>query len=163
VACEPNRQANSPKKNLQLALLAHALDQGATIAQTNLSSLDLSDKAHLLEALPVRTTTHAPDLGDELVAGLDGRGEAGLELLDVGRVAAAQRLQDAVAGGVEGEEAVDDGAAEAHLHAGLRGGVERVVVAVEAVEQGGHGGGLQRVGGGWWGVGGRVVVYVLWA
>jgi hypothetical protein len=52
---------------------------------------------------------------------------------------------------------VDDGSAEAHFDAGFGRGVERVVVAVEAVEQRGFegclgGGGCVGGAGGGWGV-----------
>ncbi len=74
-------------------------------------------------------------MGDELVAGLDGAGEAGLVLLDVGGVAAGEGADNLEAGRVPRVQAVHDGAAKAHLLAGLGRGVERVVVAVEAVEE----------------------------
>lgn len=77
----------------------------------------------------------APRASDELVTGLDGTGEAGLVLLDVGGVAAAELLEKEMASAVPRVQAMEDGAAEAHLDAGLGGGVQRVVVAVEAVEQ----------------------------
>ena len=89
---------------------------------------------------------HLPHLSDQLVPRLDGAREAGLELLDVSRVAAAETLQDAVGGAVPREQAVDDGAAEAHLGAGLRRRVQRIVVAVEAVQQRGFRRRLKRVG-----------------
>lgn len=46
---------------------------------------------------------HLPHLGDQLIPWLDGAREAGLELLDVSRVAAAETLQDAVGGAVPRE------------------------------------------------------------
>jgi hypothetical protein len=50
---------------------------------------------------------------------------------------------------------VHDGAAKAHLHTGLGGGVEGIVVAIETVEESGFGGGLGYGCGirglaGWW-------------
>lgn len=49
---------------------------------------------------------------------------------------------------VPAEQPVDDGTPEAHLDAGLRRRVQRVVVAIEAVEERGFEGGLRGAGGG---------------
>lgn len=93
----------------------------------------------------------------KLSTGLDGLREARLEILDVLGVGAAERLEQTVRGRVPREEAVHDGAAEAHLDAGLRVRVQRVVVAVEAVEERGFGRELEFEGCVGFFAGGRVV------
>lgn len=74
-------------------------------------------------------------MGDELVARLDRAGEASLVLLDVGRVAGAECAHNLETGRVPRVQAMHDGTAEAHLLTGLRRGMKRVVVAVEAVQE----------------------------
>lgn len=130
---------------LQLAsLLANNPNERSPITQNLFPALNASNEANLLESVGI-STTHAPHVSDELVAGLDGAGEAGLELLEVCGVGAAEQVQNAVGGAVPAEQAVHDGAAEAHLHARLRVRVQRVVVAVQPVQQRGLGRRLQRV------------------
>ncbi|TQW10625.1 hypothetical protein IF2G_01567 [Cordyceps javanica] len=126
---------------LQLAFGgADSLDQGATVAKTNLATLDLGDEADFLKLALLLACL--PNVCDKLIAGLDGAGETSLVLLDVGRVAAGERADNLEAGRIPRVQAVHDGTAEAHLLAGLGRGMKGVVVAVEAVEEGRLGGGL---------------------
>ena len=126
---------------LQLVLRStNALHQGATVAKNNLTALDLDLEADLLPA--VLDVTSLPRRRNKLVTTANGAGKASLVLLDVGRVAAAKVLEKAVGSPVPRVQTVNDDAAEAHLLAGLRVDVEGVVVAVEAVQDGGLGSGL---------------------
>lgn len=123
-------QDSTSAKYLELALCSGHLEQSLTVAQNNLASLVLSDKADLLETIRL-SIAHPPNLGGELVTRPHGRSKAGLEFLHVSGVATTKLPQDTVGSGVPAEQAVDDGSAEAHLLAGLRGGVQRIVVAVQ--------------------------------
>lgn len=119
---------------LELALGSSNLQQATAIAQDSLSILVLGDEANLLKA--IHNVSHAPDLSGELVTRDNRGGEAGLELLEVLGVAASKLSENTVSGGVPAEKTVDDDTAEAHLHTGLGGGVERVIVTVETVGDG---------------------------
>ena len=127
-------EAHVPDTSQLASLLANDPDERSSITQNLLPALHAGDEADLLESVSI-STTHAPHMGDELVARLDRAGEAGLELLEVCRVGAAQQVQDAVGRAVPAEQAVHDGATEAHLHAGLWVRMQRVVVAVQPVQQ----------------------------
>jgi hypothetical protein len=107
--------------NLQLTPTGGDLDQRPSITQHDLS-IRLGDKSNLFEPILVHLAS-PPELGDQFRTGQHGRGEAGLVLLDVGRVAAAVLLEQGVRGKVPCRQAVHDGAAEAHGLAGLRGRV----------------------------------------
>lgn len=114
----------------QLTLAINNTYRGPAIAQDDLA-VDLGDESDLLEA--VRNLTGTPDLDDDLDAGLDGGGEASLEVLDVRGVAASQLFEKGMGRCVPAEEAVHDGPAEAHLLAWLWCCVQWVVVAVQSV------------------------------
>jgi hypothetical protein len=113
----------------QLRLPIHNPNNRPPITQTNLAPLDPRHKPHLLKPLPI-LVPHPPHLRHELIPRLHRARKPGLELLDVAGVGAAEGFEDAVRGRVPGEEAVHDGAAEAHGDSGFRGRVEGVVVAV---------------------------------
>lgn len=83
-----------------------------------------------------------PRFQNELVTGSNRRRESSLVLLEVGRVAATEVLQQAMARPVPRVQAVDDHTTEAHLGTRLRVGMEGIVVAIESVQQRGFVGGL---------------------
>lgn len=99
---------------LALPLSSYTIHQRSPITQTHLPSFHPCDKPDLLPPFRIRPS-HAPHLRNELVPRLDRARKARLELLDVLRIAAAEALQQPVRGAVPAEQAVHDGAAEAHL------------------------------------------------
>lgn len=99
----------------------YTLHQRPAVAQDDFP-VDLCDEADLLPN-PVLDLPGPPDLGDELLAGLDGGREPGLELLHVGRITAAHLLEEGVGRVVPAEEAVHDGATETHLLARFGSGM----------------------------------------
>jgi hypothetical protein len=150
------------KKDLQLGTLVHDFEQCPSIAQAHLSTLNLRHKANLLESILV-WVSQTPDGRDQFVTWLDWASKTGLELLDVGRVAATQLLQNAMRRAVPRKQTVHDCTAKAHLLAWLGGRMERVIVAVKAVQEGRLRRSLVDVCGCWLLAGGWVVVYILWA
>lgn len=91
---------------LQLVLgrSANTLHQRPPVAEAHLAALDLRLEPHLLPvALP---RARPPRARDELVARAHGAREARLVLADVGRVVAAEGLEELVAGAVPRMEPV---------------------------------------------------------
>lgn len=122
---------------LQLALRSYNLNNRSAIAQAKLSTLYLRHKPDLLPALTIALRlADPPHLRHQLVTRLNRTGKSRLEFLEVGRIAAAESLQNTVCGGVPRVQAVNDAATEAHLLAWLGSGVERVIVTIQAVEKG---------------------------
>lgn len=116
---------------LQLALRTSHLQQCPPIAQDDLAVLVLGNEADFLETICLRIA-QAPDLRGELVTWANRRCEAGLEFFQVFRVATAELPKDTVGSRVPAEQAVNDGATEAHLLAGRGVGVQGVVVTVQS-------------------------------
>jgi hypothetical protein len=85
------------EKHLQLATSpSNNLHQRSSIAQAHLTTLNLSQEPNFLPT--ILEGSRPPDLGDELVGRLHGRGEPALELLNIAGIAASQGLQEAVSG-----------------------------------------------------------------
>lgn len=101
------------------------------IAQDNLAILILRHEANLFDL--VLDLARPPHLGHKPIPRLDRRREPRLELVKVGWVTGSQCFEDDMRRRVPAVEPVNDDAAEAHLLAGLGGGVEGVVVAVETI------------------------------
>lgn len=121
-------------ESLQLALGTNHLKQASTITQNDLASLVLGHETDLLKAIRLRTA-HTPNLSRELVSRTNRRSETSLELFQVGRIATTKLTQNTVCSRVPAKETVNDNAAEAHLLTGLRSGVERIVVTIQADQE----------------------------
>lgn len=119
------------RQTLKLRILLLHPNQSPPIAKHNLSVLVLRRKPDLLK--PINDLSSPPHLRRQLIARLHRRCKPRLELLEVLRVAAAERLQHAVRGRVPAVQPVDNHPAEAHLLSGLGCRVQRVVVAVQAI------------------------------
>jgi len=120
------------RPNLQLALApCNNLHQRTSIAQTQLSTLNLRGKSNLLPLALL--LTRSPDIRNQLITWLNWACESSLEFSNVLGVATTKSLQQTMAGKVEARESVHDGTSEAHLLSWLWGGVEWVVIAIESV------------------------------
>lgn len=93
----------------------------------------MNDEANLFPS--VLLLPCSPYTSDELIAWNHGAREPRLELLDVGRITATKGLDDLVARGVPRVQSVHDGTAKAHLGTWLRRGMQRVVIAVQAIQE----------------------------
>lgn len=126
---------------LQLGLCrTYNLHQSTSIAQANLLALYLGLEPDLLKS--VLDLPGPPHRRHQLVARFDRARKSRLELLQVCGVARTQVLQQAVACRVERVQAVNDVSPKAHLLAGLGRRVQRVVVAIQSVQQRRLAGGL---------------------
>lgn len=114
----------------QLALPLDTFHQSSPVTQDDLA-VDFGHEPDLLPA--IFDLASSPHLGDEFLGWFDRGREPGLEFLHVGRVATSELLEQGVRCRVPAEEAVHDGAAEAHFLAGFGRGMEWVVVAVQSV------------------------------
>lgn len=123
---------------LQLSARAGAnnLDERPAVAQADLTTLNLSLEPDLLP-VTVNLGARPPGASDELIARPHGASETGLIFPNVGGVATAKDLEELVCGAVPRVKTVKNNASEAHLLTGLGGGVEGVIVAIEAVEESG--------------------------
>src|SRR5229473_3048756 len=84
------------------------------------------------------TLPFAPDLRAHRLAREDWRREARLHAPEPRRIVAAERAQQRMAGDAEGAEPMQDRARESGHRGDLGIGVQRVVVAAEAVDEGGY-------------------------
>lgn len=122
------------QNTLQLGLCSlDDLDQRSAITEANLSTLNVDDEANLFPSFLL--LPRSPYTSDKLIAWNHGAREPRLELLDVGRIAATKGLDDLVARGVPGVQSVHDGTAKAHLGTWLRRGMQRVIIAVQAIQE----------------------------
>lgn len=84
---------------------------------------------------PVLLLPCSPYTSDKLIAWNHRAREPCLELLDVGRITTTKGLEDLVASRVPGVQSVHDGAAKAHLGTWLRRRMQRVIIAVQAIQK----------------------------
>jgi len=119
---------------LTLRLPPNNLDSRPPIAQADLPALDLGHEPDLLETLPI-PIAHPPHLRDKRITRLDGAREPGTKHAHIGRLITSQLSQHASTSTVPTKKPMDNGASKAHLPPGLRRRVQRVIVAVEPVQQ----------------------------